>query len=112
MVAPASTCSAGGFSLRHDPRKERESHTKGGGPVRGPSPNLFDSQKHSVKPRASKICSRSNDPSALYPIWEVLLTHKHGSIADPSGKCRHNTLTFDLTPTMEPSRKSVTVSLF
>src|SRR3954468_8576499 len=26
-------------------------------------------------------CSRSNDPSHLYPIWEVLLTHKHASVA-------------------------------
>src|SRR3954452_21666895 len=29
MVAPASTCSASAFSLRHDPRKERESQKCG-----------------------------------------------------------------------------------
>src|SRR3954454_11773824 len=29
MVAPASTCSAGVFSLRHDPRKRRESRSGG-----------------------------------------------------------------------------------
>ena len=46
------------------------------------------SDPHSISPRASKTCSESDDFSNLYLIWEVPLTHKHGSVADLSGKCR------------------------
>ena len=31
---------------------------------------------------------RSNYPFNVYPVWGVLLTHKHGSLARPSAKCR------------------------
>src|SRR5215218_11275518 len=51
------------------------------------SPDLLD-DPHSISPRTSKTCSESDDFSNLYLIWEVPLTHKHGSVADLSGKCR------------------------
>src|SRR3954471_11182033 len=45
-------------------------------------------QRHSAKPPTSKTCSRSDDPANLCPIWEMLLTHKHGSSVYPFGKWR------------------------
>src|SRR4051794_19718900 len=55
MVAPASTCSAGGFSLRHDPRKGRESHSQEGGPVLPFASSACASRvESSIRSKASK----------------------------------------------------------
>src|SRR3954451_17843374 len=54
MVAPASTCSASAFSLRHDPRKERESHLLGG-----------FSQNGYVMPEAGRVRVPDNVPNEL-----------------------------------------------
>src|SRR3954451_1048600 len=54
MVAPASTCSASAFSLRHDPRKERESHLLGG-----------FSEYGYVMPEAGRVRVPDNVPNEL-----------------------------------------------